>query len=64
MYHKSARIYDAIYASHGKDYEAEAEKLHNLIQQYKKSPGITLLDVACGTGNHVAQLQIYIGLKA
>lgn len=59
MYNKSAKIYDAIYASHGKDYEAEAEKLHGMIQQYKKSTGNTLLDVACGTGNHAGPLHRY-----
>lgn len=59
MYNKSAKIYDAIYASHGKDYAAEAEKLHSMIQQHKKSPGNLLLDVACGTGNHAEQLNRY-----
>jgi ubiquinone/menaquinone biosynthesis C-methylase UbiE len=57
MYNLSAEVYDAIYAANGKDYAAEAGKLHELIQQYKTSPGNTLLEVACGTAEHVRYLQ-------
>ena len=57
MFTKSAAFYDAIYASLGKDYAAEAQRLHELIQQHKRSPGHALLDVACGTGSHLALLQ-------
>jgi len=57
MYNRSATIYDAIYHAQGKDYAAEAEKLGALIEQYKLSNGKSLLDVACGTGNHLAYLQ-------
>lgn len=59
MYQKSARIYDAIYAAHGKDYESEVEKLRGIIHKYKKSTGNALLDVACGTGNHAIHFQKY-----
>lgn len=59
MYQKSAQIYDAIYASHGKDYEAEVTILHDIIQKHKKTTGNALLDVACGTGSHVIHFQKY-----
>lgn len=57
MFKKSADIYDAVYASQGKDYAEEAQRVHALIQQYKQSEGQTLLDVACGTGAHIQHLQ-------
>jgi ubiquinone/menaquinone biosynthesis C-methylase UbiE len=52
MYSVSAKFYDDIYAATGKDYPAEAEKAHKIIQKYKKSSGNTLLDIGCGTGTH------------
>ena len=53
MYSKVARIYDLLYTGTGiKDYPAESEALHAIIQE--ASPGArTLLDVACGTGAHL-----------
>ena len=54
MFTKSAAFYDAIYAAMGKDYIREAQQVHALIQQHTRTPGKTLLDVACGTGNHLA----------
>src|SRR5215467_1638226 len=56
MYSKSEAFYDAIYGSM-KDYAKEAALVHALIQQYKRTPGNRLLDVACGTGAHIAFLQ-------
>jgi SAM-dependent methyltransferase len=56
MYTKSEAFYDAIYGTM-KDYEKEAEQIHAVIKQYKQSPGNALLDVACGTGAHIASLQ-------
>ena len=52
MYSKSAKYYDAIYASVGKDYPAEAREVRKFIQKYKQSGGNRLLDVGCGTGVH------------
>jgi len=54
MFTKSAAFYDAIYAAMGKDYIREAQQVHALIQQHTRTPGKTLLDVACGIGNHLA----------
>lgn len=55
MFTKSAAFYDAIYR--WKNYQAEAETLHAIIQQVKKSYGNTLLEAACGTGKHIAYLR-------
>ncbi|HEX5839590.1 MAG TPA: class I SAM-dependent methyltransferase [Anaerolineales bacterium] len=52
----SEKYYDEIYSSMGKDYAAEADRIHELIQKYKQSNGNTLLDVACGTGTHMGLL--------
>lgn len=57
MFTKSAAFYDAIYAATGKDYVQEAHQVHALIQQHTRAPGKTLLDVACGTGSHLAVLR-------
>jgi ubiquinone/menaquinone biosynthesis C-methylase UbiE len=53
MFTKSARFYDAIYEF--KDYRAESGRVHELIQE--RNPGArSLLDVACGTGQHLEHL--------
>src|SRR5262245_10912125 len=57
MFSPSAGYYDAIYAGGGKDYEREAQHLLAVIRQHERSPGKTLLDVACGTGEHLVYLQ-------
>jgi len=59
MFSKSAKFYNAIYESMGKDYVAEAQKVHHIIGQRKKSPGNSLLEVACGTGLHASVLRKY-----
>jgi SAM-dependent methyltransferase len=57
VFSRSARIYDAIYAS-VRDYPREAAELDRLIQEGR--PGArTLLDVACGTGAHLEHLTGY-----
>jgi SAM-dependent methyltransferase len=55
MFTQSARVYDAIY--HWKNYAGEAQQVHALIQQHKRSPGTILLDVGCGTGAHTQFLK-------
>ena len=54
MFSKSAELYDRIY-SEFKDYQAESTKIHDLISRECPS-GRTLLDVACGTGEHARLL--------
>jgi len=56
MFSKSAKLYEPIYLNMGKDYAAEAGKIHALIQQHKHTSGNLLLDVACGTGLHIGPL--------
>jgi ubiquinone/menaquinone biosynthesis C-methylase UbiE len=53
MFSKSAHLYDAIYRSFH-DFEAEFARLHQLIAVAKQSTGNALLDVASGTGPHLA----------
>src|SRR5664279_5683472 len=61
MFTKSAAFYDAIYS--WKDYAAEAELVRGYIAQYKQSPGNTLLDAACGTGQHLMHLREYYAVE-
>jgi len=55
MYGLSADVYDTLYSF--KDYEEESRKISRLIAQHKRSGGRRLLDVACGTGSHLALLE-------
>jgi ubiquinone/menaquinone biosynthesis C-methylase UbiE len=63
MFSKSAQYYDEIYASVDKDYAAEADKTHKIIQEHKQSKGNSLLDVACGTGFHASLLNKYYQME-
>ncbi|HEX6371539.1 MAG TPA: class I SAM-dependent methyltransferase [Longimicrobium sp.] len=54
-YARSAEFYDLIYGQ--KPYEGEAEWVHGIIQAHLRSGGSTLLDVGCGSGNHLAHLR-------
>jgi ubiquinone/menaquinone biosynthesis C-methylase UbiE len=55
MFEKTPQFYDKLYA--WKDYEAESRRLEALIRTHLRSSGRRLLDVACGTGLHLAYLQ-------
>jgi len=57
LFSRSARIYDAIYASI-RDYPTEAAELDRLIQE-RRAGARTVLDVACGTGAHLEHLPGY-----
>ena len=59
----SEKYYDDLYASMGKDYAAETEKLHVFIEKYKRTERNTLLDVACGTGTHAGFLCKYYNFE-
>jgi SAM-dependent methyltransferase len=61
VFAKSAAFYDALYR--WKDYAAEAEQLRDLIREHKQSPGNRLLDVACGTGQHLAHLREHYAVE-
>jgi SAM-dependent methyltransferase len=54
VFRQSARYYDAVYS--WKDYAGEAERVHELVQA-RKPGAASLLDVACGTGAHLAELR-------
>ncbi len=47
-----AQLFDQVYTTRGKDYAAEAEILTRLIRD-RKPDARSLLDVACGTGEHL-----------
>ena len=51
MYKNLAKYYDFIYQ--GKDYQKEINYILELVSKYKKSTGNYLIDVGCGTGNHL-----------
>jgi len=55
MFSRSAQFYDKIYGF--KDYQAEAVYLQSIIQEHPHASRTTLLDVACGTGNHIKYLK-------
>jgi ubiquinone/menaquinone biosynthesis C-methylase UbiE len=61
MFDKSAEFYDAIYS--WKNYKDESAKLHEWIQRFKLSDGNSLLDVACGTGAHLAFLRDHYAVE-
>jgi len=50
-----AEIYDLMYSY--KDYEAEAKELMHILAERVRSGGNALLDVACGTGEHIIHLK-------
>ena len=54
-YQKLASYYDLLYSDI--EYKNDATKVITLYKQYNTSQGEKLLDVACGTGSHLAYLQ-------
>ena len=53
-------LYDLVYG--GKDYAGETEKLRGFIDE--RAPGAkTLLDVACGTGQHIYHLRLHYNVE-
>jgi len=50
---EAAEYYDLVFAARGKDYEAEADAVESIVRERNPSAR-TLLDVACGTGRHLA----------
>ncbi len=61
MFNKSYLYYDKIYAQ--KDYQAETEKLQLFIEEHLLSDGKCLLDVACGTGEHIQHLKAHFEVE-
>jgi SAM-dependent methyltransferase len=53
--HTFARYYDQIYLKR-KNYESESEVVENTIRRFRRKPSKTLLDVGCGTGEHLKYL--------
>lgn len=53
-YTSTAVYYDRIYSQ--KEYGAEARRVERWIRRYGRPKSHTLLDVACGTGNHLTYL--------
>ncbi len=54
LYGDRAGLYDLIYS--GKDYRAEADRIAAILTEEGVPPGSRVLDVACGTGEHLATL--------
>jgi SAM-dependent methyltransferase len=56
MFTKTARYYDAIYEARGKDYEAEADWIRASVEAEFAQRRVSLLDVACGSAQHLERL--------
>ena len=61
MFHASQHWYDLVYDAQGKDYAAEAGRIREIlagqgIAEDRLGRPVRWLDVACGTGRHLAEL--------
>lgn len=61
MFSKSAAVYDIIYQSF-KDYEAEVDRIAEAIRSHAPN-AVSVLDVACGTGEHARLLSEHHGYR-
>jgi len=57
VFRSYAKYYDQIYLKR-KDYQKEAEAVKDIIKQFEKLPSKTLLDIGCGTGEHLKHLSL------
>ncbi|MFG0329278.1 MAG: class I SAM-dependent methyltransferase [Phycisphaerales bacterium] len=59
MFTETEAFYDRFYAAKGKDYDAESAKVLDFIEARRKGAGPlrSLLDVACGTGQHLSRFE-------
>lgn len=55
IYKVMAKYYDEMYS--WKDYEKESQRVVEIVTEFKRSNGKTLLDVGCGTGGHIEYLR-------
>jgi SAM-dependent methyltransferase len=55
QFYRLAKYYDPITST--KDYRAEARELEKIARRFVRSGGREWLDVACGTGSHLAHLR-------
>ena len=51
LYKDLAKYYDYVY--HRKNYKEETAFIEKIISEYKKTDGVSLLDIGCATGNHL-----------
>lgn len=63
MFAPSANYYDIIYETIGKNYELESSRLLSFVEKNKSGSCKTLLDVACGTGEHLKYLRKYFSVE-